>query len=663
MKTSPRLAQVEALARIGWELFPLNADKKPMTVHGFYDATTSIEQLRKWYEETPGANWGARMGSGKVAVDVDPRNEGDVTWDALRTEHPEPLETVEQKTGGGGRHYIFSVAAPLACRQDALGPGVDIKGDGGYIVVPPSVTTGPYEWIRAPWEAPLQEIPGWVVDLLSEKPEAKSVVGVGADEAKAALGDKIGRAFKALSMLNPERADNYDGWTRVGMCLRELGPLGLTLWDEWSKKSAKFQPGACAHKWETFSTDEGDLTLATLFFMAEQDAGEVVVPDAPKGPRPSDYMAALAALNFTFTLNTMSNDVHVNGARQEDVIRAVLFTELAQRRYVNRAIAENAWIAEASKHAFHPVRDYLNSLTWDGEPNIGLLCGFVDHGANVRFNTFLRRWLIGAVARPFAGPIGCQSRAFVIDGKQGIGKSRFVRFLGSPLPQFFMESGIVTEDKDFLLYLCSTWIWEVAELGSTLRKADRDALKHFLSRQTVRVRRAYGHEYTDKPAVASFIPTINNEAGFLWDPTGYRRFMVATVERFDWRYESEVDINQVWAEAAAAYKSGEAWELKGEEAAEAEAACQHYEIDDPLVDAILKRYEVDQDKGRRRAADSFVPTSTILQRLKDDSAIREAGRREAMQVGGILLKLGCTRGDVRRGGYQQKGYFGLRGLP
>jgi predicted P-loop ATPase len=248
----------------------------------------------------------------------------------------------------------------------------------------------------------------------------------------------------------------------------------------------------------------------------------------------------------------------------------------------------------------------------------------------------------------------------VIDGPQGIGKSRFVRYLGSPLPQFFMESGINTEDKDFLLYLASSWVWEVAELGSTMRKADRDALKHFLSRQTVRVRRAYGREYTDKPAVAAFIPTINNEAGFLWDPTGYRRYMVASVESFDWKYETAVEVNQVWAEAVAAYKAGEAWELSGEEAVEAEAASREYEIDDPLVDHILAHFEVDKDKARSRDASWFVPTAEVLHVLKTAGHVPAADRRTAMQVGGILLKLGCRRGDLRRpDGSRPRGHFGL----
>jgi len=476
------------------------------------------------------------------------------------------------------------------------------------------------------------------------------------------IQDNLGRAFKALRMLGAERVDDYEAWLEVGMSLRELGRLGLELWDEWSTASDKYKPGACSAKWETFSEgDRADLTLASLYYWAEQDAGTKAIEDCPPHARPSHYIAALGTMGYTFALNLMNDDVHVCGARQDDVIRAVLFTELREHGYNNPRVAEDAWIAEASKHRFHPIRDYLNSQTWDGQDHIAKLCGYVDEGSNTGFNTFLRRFLIGAIARPMAGPTGVQARAFVIDGPQGIGKSRLVRFLGSPLPQFYMESGINTEDKDFLLYLCSTWIWEVAELGSTMRKADRDALKHFISRQTVTVRRAYGRNDTRKPAIAALIPTINNEAGFLWDPTGYRRFMVASIERIDWDYERLVDVNQLWAQATALYRAGEAWELTHEEHLAAEDIAQEYEVSDPLVDYILAEYEIDPRQALPGMDDWFTPTAAILSRLKGQNYIREAGRREAMQVGGILLKLGCRRGRLRQAdGQRPKGHFGVR---
>lgn len=84
-------------------------------------------------------------------------------------------------------------------------------------------------------------------------------------------GDEISRARAALNRLAPYRADEYNEWVNVGMMLRELGDAGLMEWDRWSAQSAKFKPGVCAQKWQTFNGNGAGLTLASLFYLAEQD--------------------------------------------------------------------------------------------------------------------------------------------------------------------------------------------------------------------------------------------------------------------------------------------------------------------------------------------------------------------------------------------------------
>lgn len=470
--------------------------------------------------------------------------------------------------------------------------------------------------------------------------------------------DDVVKAMKAIGRLNLERADNYDSWVAVGMSLRELGNMGLMLWDNWSAKSDKYREGDCYRKWMTFTSgDDDDISLASLLHWAKMDSPSAG-PSCPDNAKPSDYVEALHDLGYEFSLNIMNDDVSINGVVQDDVIRACIRTNLREHGFRNMSMAEDAWVADAAENKFHPIRDYLTSLEYDGMDHIASLCCFFDEGTNEKFNTFLKRFLIGACARPMAPPHGVQARAFVLDGPQGIGKSRFVRFLGSPLPHYFMESGINTDDKDFLRYLASVWIWEVAELGSTLRKSDRDALKHFISRQTIVMRKAYGRHDISKPAIASFLPTINNEAGFLWDPTGYRRFMVATVNSIDWGYETQLDINQIWAQAFRLYKAGEPWELPKHEAQLADESSKDYEVTDPLVDVILANFNVEPCNP---GEGPFTSTYDILRTLKNGLHISETGRREAIQVGGLLLRLGAKRARVRPegGGNPVHGFWGV----
>lgn len=102
---------------------------------------------------------------------------------------------------------------------------------------------------------------------------------------------ELPRAAAALARLSPTRADDYETWLEVGMALSELGDAGLPLWDDWSKQSTKYEPGACTAKWATFKPGHG-LTLATLYYLAGQDSPDDGTHQLA-GKRPGDSAAAV----------------------------------------------------------------------------------------------------------------------------------------------------------------------------------------------------------------------------------------------------------------------------------------------------------------------------------------------------------------------------------
>lgn len=424
----------------------------------------------------------------------------------------------------------------------------------------------------------------------------------------------IADAFAYLQRLSPRRVDNYDEWLQVGMCLKQFGEAGLNIWDEWSKKSDKYRLGECAAKWETF-TEDGGLTPSSLKHWAEIDS-PYTLEKAPKNPTPEDYSIALDKMGFSFKLNECNDDVLVNGTPMNDILEATMLYELKNHGYQNDKNAAIAWKNEASKHRFHPVVDYLKGLNWDGYDHIGKLCTYIEDEQNV-FQTWMKRWLIGCVAKVLANPKGQQNRMLILDGKQNIGKSYFVRWLCRPLPAFHIESPINPEDKDSSIRLMSKWIWEVSELGSTTRKADREALKQFLSLEKVTVRKSYGHFDTEKPAMANFIGTVNNEVGFLNDPTGSRRFMTCTITRMDWNYAIEIDVNQVWAQAVALFNDGEPWNLTKEEIEKSNLINKTYELENPYEQYILKHFDVDKTHF-----DWMMPTADIVEVLEREMSGR-----------------------------------------
>ena len=127
--------------------------KHPRTEHGVKDATTDQEQVRRWWRSFPRSNIRLAMGNGLMVIDIDPRHGG--SMETLMKIAPLP-KTASVYTGGGGWHLYFTYDPTLSIRNSAglLGQGIDVRGDGGHVVAPPSlqprVAAIPYRMMRNP---------------------------------------------------------------------------------------------------------------------------------------------------------------------------------------------------------------------------------------------------------------------------------------------------------------------------------------------------------------------------------------------------------------------------------------------------------------------------------------------------------------------------------
>lgn len=170
-----------------------------------------IEQVRRWWRRWPDANVGVVTGvvSGLVVLDVDPRHGGGDSLAVLEGIHGAVPHTVESLTGGGGQHYYFRHPGTVVpCRS--VGPGLDIKGDGGLVVSPPSehVSGRVYDWESgcAPSEVSLADLPSWL-QAMAQDP-SPSTAGAGRVAHQVPVRTKGERAeFAAL-------------WALVGVELR-----------------------------------------------------------------------------------------------------------------------------------------------------------------------------------------------------------------------------------------------------------------------------------------------------------------------------------------------------------------------------------------------------------------------------------------------------------
>jgi hypothetical protein len=118
-------------------------------VHGYKDATRDETQIREWWTRWPEANIGIPTGavSGCDVLDIDPRHGGEISLEELESQYGKLPETAEQLTGGGGRHLLFRHQEGVGCKVGIL-PGIDVRGDGGYILVAPSnhISGRRYAW-------------------------------------------------------------------------------------------------------------------------------------------------------------------------------------------------------------------------------------------------------------------------------------------------------------------------------------------------------------------------------------------------------------------------------------------------------------------------------------------------------------------------------------
>src|SRR5215472_15195879 len=163
-------------AKRGIPVFPCRADnKRPITPNGFYDATTDAKQIKAWWKQYRNAMIGIPCGPASglwvFDADVDPDKglDGPEELKGLIAKHGPLPATLASATPRGGTHYFFKWnGADIRNSTSKIAPGLDVRGDGGYVIVPPSVRAdgAPYSW-RVNFDCPIAEAPTWLLNLIA----------------------------------------------------------------------------------------------------------------------------------------------------------------------------------------------------------------------------------------------------------------------------------------------------------------------------------------------------------------------------------------------------------------------------------------------------------------------------------------------------------------
>jgi len=308
-----------------------------------------------------------------------------------------------------------------------------------------------------------------------------------------------------------------------------------------------------------------------------------------------------------------------------------------------RGTTEDAMLAVAAVKRFHPVAGWLDGLQWDGKPRIDLwLSNAFDAENNSYHRAVGSKFLVAAVRR--VRQPGCKfDHMLVLEGAQGIGKSRACEALFGA--EWFSDA--VPPDlnnKDAAMALHGKWCLEFAEIEHLIR-AEVETIKAFLSRRTDRYRPPYGKAYVERPRQGVLIGTTNAD-DYLRDSTGNRRIwpVRCKVASPDW---VTLNRDQLWAEAAARERRGGAIWLDDDDVKGAATSAQAERLSEDLWEAAIAEWITGRSEVR------------VHQILTDALQVpkERLNKAQEMRVGGLLRRRGWTKATRRRLGEPTKVWF------
>jgi predicted P-loop ATPase len=296
---------------------------------------------------------------------------------------------------------------------------------------------------------------------------------------------------------------------------------------------------------------------------------------------------------------------------------------------ISRDVVFQAVDMVARENSFHPVRDYLENLVWDGEPRLSSM--FVDYFGVAERSDYIEQigemFMISMVARVMKPGCKCDY-TLVLEGPQGSKKSTACAVLGG---EWFSDNlPDITAGKDVSQHLPGKWLIEISEL-SAMSRAENAVLKAFLTRREERYRPSYGRNEVRQPRQCVFIGTTN-QSSYLKDSSGGRRFWPVKTGEIDIP-ALRVDRDQLFAEALVHYRNGVAWWPDG-----------RFESDHirPQQDE-----RIEDDAWQQPIADYLTAhqTTTIHDIARDalHMETQRIGTADVRRIAGILAILGWAR--------------------
>lgn len=648
-----------AYARNGWKVFPLAVkDKVPLIKdgRGCLDATTEREQILKWWAKCPSANIGIATGESFFVLDIDPKNNGNLWLETV-----ELPDTIQQQTGSGGTHYLFSGPPDIPNSAGKIAPGVDIRGAGGYIVAPPSVhpNGNRYTWLdceEIPTDPPALS-PVWLLNAAGEQkkngmPPVSEVIpkGVQHDTLFRYVCSMWGGKTKfteaevmAATIILSKRCEEVPPEKNVEKIVHSV--------------TRKYEPGLSPEYAAKVKVEEEAKPEAPEEDTISADWHELLHKDGKGKPKPvlinadialrysPEWAGVLVFDEFKHKVMIVKDPPIVASKgdtwTDEYNTRAAVWMQ-ANGIYVGSECVGSAVYAIARETSIHPVRDYLVGLKWDGTPRVeSWLRRYMgvdpEHNKQkVYIDQIGKMWLISAVARIMQP--GCKvDHMLVLEGPQGTKKSTALSILAGP--DYFCDSMPDISSKDASMQTAGSWIIEWSELDA-MRRAETTAVKAFVTRQTEKIRPPYGKHIVEFHRQCVFAGTTNKD-DYLCDETGNRRFWPAKCTQVD-TDALRRDRDQLWAEAMFLYNEGQIWWF-----ATAEEASQGVKEQEDRVEIDPWREKIKEYVDRNELQPNFSCEEILDVALKLDTSRQTIV--EKRRVGRVMRDLGLVYKTTRDG--------------
>lgn len=302
---------------------------------------------------------------------------------------------------------------------------------------------------------------------------------------------------------------------------------------------------------------------------------------------------------------------------------------------------------------YNPFKEYFKSLqpyNKQKEPDyISNLCSYVEAKDSDRFSTQLKKHLVRCVACAIDESYYNKQAFIIVHEKQNSGKSTFCRWFCPPDLERYLGENVNLSNKDGEIALSEKFIINLDELAA-LSKYEINQLKSVMSRDKISVRRPFDRSTSESPRRCSFFGSTNRNE-FLFDETGSVRWLCFEIEKIDWNYKKDIEINRIWAQAFLLYNTGFKYELTAEEIADNEIANDKFFMSSPEEDLLQKMFL----PGLHAKHDSFMTTTDILKKLQE--GCNNAVKINPVVLGRIMQKNHFIKSTQRIDNVPVKGYF------